>query len=215
MKPYYDRAGITIYLGDCREVLPHMPRVDVILTDPVWPNFTPELAGSDRPWLLFEEACKAFPLADRLLVWLGCQSDPRFLCPVPSHWTFLRMCYLSRAVPGYNGRALVTGDVLYAFGAWPAPKPGRMVIAGQCQATSIAKLKQPHPCARNESHCAWVLKQFADPGNVILDPFCGSGTTLVCAKNARMQAIGIEIEERYCEIAANRLSQGVLQFTEE
>jgi len=210
VKPYYEHDGITIYHGDCREILPSLISVDVVCMDPVWPNIHPDLIGSDRPFDLFAECLDVLPESKRLLVWLGCQSDPRFLRCVPLSWDFLRMCYLSRAVPSYNGRCLVTGDVLYAYGEWPPSKPGAHVIPGESRVTSKPALRQKHPAARNEEHAKWVVKWWSEDTDVLLDPFMGTGTLLVAANHLRRRAIGIEIEERYCEIAANRLRQEVL-----
>ena len=210
MKPYYEASGITLYHGDCREILPEIGRMDVVLTDPVWPNAHPKLAGSNDPWGLFGAVVPMLE-ARTLLVWLGVQSDPRFLgCVDRVSWPFLRQSYLSRAVPGYNGRCLVTGDVLYSFGQWPHSKDGRRVIPGECRVTSNSRMRVDHPADRNIDHAKWVVRWWTDETDWILDPFSGAGTTLLAAKSLGRKAIGIELEERYCELTAERLSQEVL-----
>lgn len=208
MKPYYEQDGITIYHGDARDVLPRV-QYDVCITDPVWPNVHPDIIGADDPFGLWDSTLPLLEVS-RLCVWLGCQSDPRFLRSVPGRLEFLRMCYLRRAVPSYNGRCLVTGDVLYCFGTWPTPLPGQTVLPGECSVTSKARLKLPHPAARNYEHAKWVAKWWSGEGEVIVDPFMGTGSTLRAAKDLGRRAIGIEVEEHYCEIAAERLRQGVL-----
>ena len=69
-----------------------------------------------------------------------------------------------------------------------------------------------HPNQKPTALVAAFIQLHTLEGQMVLDPFCGSGTTLATAKNMRRQAIGIEIEERYCEIAVRKLSQEVLQF---
>jgi site-specific DNA-methyltransferase (adenine-specific) len=67
-----------------------------------------------------------------------------------------------------------------------------------------------HPCPKPEAWAKWLVSRISAEGATVLDPFMGSGTTLVAAKSLGRHAIGIEIEERYCEIAAQRCSQEVL-----
>ena len=76
--------------------------------------------------------------------------------------------------------------------------------------TSAIEWTDGHPCSRALIHMQWLANWWSEPGENILDPFMGSGTILLAAKNCGRRATGIEIEERYCEIAAKRLSQEVL-----
>lgn len=69
-----------------------------------------------------------------------------------------------------------------------------------------------HPCPKPLQLWRWLMSKFSKEGELALDPFMGSGTTLRAAKDVGRRAIGIELEERYCEIAANRLRQEVLNF---
>jgi DNA methylase len=210
MKPYYDHAGITIYHVDCREVLSGLD-AETIITDPVWPNATANLVGRHDPYSLLQEALSVAPKQKRLAIQLGCDSDPRFLMAVPQSWKFFRVCWLDTAQPNYKGRLLDGTTPAYFFGEPPAPIPGRMVISGMYRDNSTAK-KNGHPCPRKEGHLHWIVKQWSDKTDTILDPFMGSGTTLRAAKDLGRKAIGIEIEEYYCEIAAKRMAQEMLPF---
>lgn len=224
LRPYYEHAGITIYHGDCRDVLPHLgQQPDTCITDPVWPNSVFQATVAD-PARLFAEACELI-WCDRLVVHLGCTSDPRFLLGVPKRFELLRVCWLRYARPSYRGRVLIGSDVAYAFGHAPESRAGRHLLSGEFTArkndTKTQHTKRgagqgedvdyealPHPCPRRLEHLSWLVSVFA--GQSILDPFCGTGTTLLAAKNHGLKAIGIEIEERYCEIASKRLAQEVL-----
>ena len=197
---------------------------DSIITDPVWPNsIFPKVADPAELLLEVLLSCSA----DRCVVQLGCDSDPRFLSAVPARWPFVRLCLLEYARPSYKGRLVYGGDIAYVFGQLP---PGRKLIPGLCISTRSDSLfrrgtwngetnkffNRPsgtqiaHPAPRRLQHVAWLCKWFA--GASVLDPFAGSGTTLVAAKELGRKAVGFEIEEKYCELAAKRLQASTQQM---
>jgi hypothetical protein len=206
--PYYSHAGITIYHGDCREILSALDPVEAVLTDPVWPNSTYQIQGWDRPKELLTEVLTVISTL-RLSIHLGCNSDPRFLIAVPAKYPFFRACWLDMSRPSYRGRLLAGAEVAYFFGEPPAVRPGHHVIPGMLRDHSPQGKQADHPCPRKIAHTKWIVDKWTSPSDVVLDPFMGSGTTLRAAKDLGRQAIGIEIEERYCEIAARRLQQEV------
>lgn len=215
--------------GDCLEVIPLIPDggVDVILTDPVWPirenvsghndkeyawpRFKP-LPGADNPFSLFAEAAGHFSrIASRVIIQLGCDSDPRFLASIPASLPFLRACWLRRIPPTPKGNVLYSGDIAYIFGDGFISVPETRLLPGEFTAAS-AGARDPgntHPCPRNLKHVQWLVEKFTRPGQIVLDPFFGSGTTGVACKELGRRFIGIEIEAKWCEIARRRLRQEV------
>lgn len=223
MTPYYEHAGITIYHGDARDF---DISAEAVITDPVWPNSV--FHDIEDPQLLLTEVlAKAGETVKRIVIHLGCNSDPRFLLAVPLRFRFFRTCWLELACPNYIGRILYTADIAYAFGEPPPSRAGAHIIPGRIVATrndrgfsrgngrnktatdeAVAAL--PHPTPRKPQHVQWLVKYFGGTG--VCDPFMGSGTTALACLDARVPYVGIEREERYCELAARRLSQEVLDF---
>ena len=118
MKPYYDHAGITIYHGDCREVLPAlMGTYETIVTDPVWPNASPLLEGWERPYELLDESAKWWG-GKRVAIQLGCNSDPAILRAVSRRgFNFFRVVWLENS-PSLSRTALIY--LRYRIPLWSA-----------------------------------------------------------------------------------------------
>ena len=210
MKPYYEHAGITIYHGDCREVMPTLGPVEAVVTDPPWPVAGEFVRGNDEAdALLASVAAWGAENARRLIVHVSATTDPRWMGLVPITLPFLCTRWLDYARPAYRGRTL-SADVAYVFGhAFPPASRGHM-LPGRTMACRNGDTRKAtgHPTPRKLEHATWLVRWYG--GETNLDPFCGSGTTLLASRNAARRAIGIEIEERYCEIAAKRLAQEVL-----
>jgi len=203
MTPYYEHAGITIYHGDCRELVPVL-RADAVITDPpygtqvtAWDESVDAetlrmcASATDGYAAFFYSNTRLWHILSALhdrdtwvAVWHKANSVG-FERKFAPQWTPIVIAY--RKPPKFWGKDLCYCPIsVYPDDAHPTPKP-----LGVTQ---------------------WLIEHATEPGEVVLDPFAGSGTTLVAAKHLHRRAIGIELEERYCELAARRLSQDVLPF---
>jgi DNA modification methylase len=215
--PFYQDASCTIYNADCREILPLLPRFDLLLTDP------PYGINADNQKRILSRGKLANPIdygqsdwdkeapvqtvhdaidqADFAIVWGG----NYFGLPASSCWLVwdkdngsndfadceLAWTNLRKAVRKFKYR---WNGMLQEHG-------------GDKKEVRVHPTQKPVPLLR------FCLTQCLT-AQTILDPFMGSGTTLVAAKLEGRRAVGIEISEKYCELAANRLRQKVLNFEE-
>ena len=246
MKPYYQHAGITIYHGDCREVLPLLPALpgaDLVLTDPPYESeahtlqrrvqhekdaseygrrvtveelpFGPitaelrefvaaEIARLSRRWVLTFCQVEGAPLwrdsyersglvYKRTCIWVKPDGMPQYSGDRPG------MGYESFVAMHQHGKSAWNGGGRHGVFIYPKDEGG--------------SLPNEHPTTKPLALFSELVRLFSNDNELLLDPFMGSGTTLRAAKNLNRRAIGIEIEEKYCEIAAKRLSQEVLNFS--
>lgn len=236
--PYYQDDAVTIYHGDCREVLPSLPAADIVVTDP---PYAVSVAGlvhvgrpgkgsrkldffpADRDW----DTCRAMVLeavgacritdAASFYVWCGHRQFGDIVAHLESRGFSTRFLVWSKLCPPppapLSGWPSGAELCVYAY------RPGRtwsntdlprhnVFVADGFRHGNAAKL--PHPTQKPSEVIAPLIRASSREGDLVLDPFAGSGTTLAVAKILGRRAIGIEIEERYCEIAAERCRQEVL-----
>lgn len=219
MRPYYEDGSVTIYCADCRDVLPVL-RADVLVTDPpygvglgvnkdmranghglakgAYANFADTY--DDLIAIVIPALRIALAATKRAAVFSGphLQDLPKadavggIYCPAGAgrhRWgfkTFLPILFYGT-------------DPLLQTGARP-------------NVLQSVRRAEPngHPCPKPIEWMRWLIDRVAVSGEVVLDPFAGSGSTLRAAKDLGHPAIGVETEERYCEIAARRCAQEVL-----
>jgi len=215
-EPYYSEKGIQIYVNDSRELLPKMKmQFSAVITDPVWPNVPDHMKEKwnvDDPFQLMKQTSKFFPrLSPTTVIVMGCNSDPRFLTAIPKSLPFIRHAFTEYRVPSPTGRILKGHDCVYAFGKVPETMPGILLPGRYMEKENVIKERR-HPCPRNLQLTKWIVKWYGGNGP-ILDPFMGSGTTLLAAKIMGLPAVGIEMKKEYADIAIDRLRKvSLLEF---
>jgi len=213
MRTRWEKIGnCELYLGDCIEILPEIGPVDTLITDPVWPNNSIPEFYHIEPFKLFEDAWHLIEEhLTRAVIHLGCDSDPNILRSITLK--FFRVAWLEYALPGNKGRLLYSADVAYMFGTPPKVLPGKKLVPGKCISTNNLGKEANHPCPRKLQHVKWLVHHFTDPEDIVLDPFMGSGTTGVACAEHQRKFIGIEINEKYFDIACKRIEETANQKT--
>lgn len=239
MKPYYEDEHVTLYHGDCRDTFLQLPdeSIDCVITDPPFSDRAHAnvrgnskgagrrgnsiMLGIRRDFGAITETTLREALAEcgrvtkgwvvssldyhhaftydadppdglrlmRIGVWLKANPLPQMSGDRPAAgWEAIAYLHRADRRSQWNGGG--------GHGNWY----GHNEHAGL------------HPTAKPLPMVARFVRQFTNPGDLILDPYAGSGTTLRAAKDEGRRAIGVELDERYCELAARRLTQDVLDF---
>lgn len=234
-EPFYKEDGITIYCGDCREILPLLPKVDLVLTDPPYSERTQKghdasanghigqgkdgaarmtlgyewLTESDCAHLsdVFSASCAGW------VVWM----TDHTLAPVISKSLESNGRYVFAPLPYFapGSRVRLSGDGPSSWTDWiivsrtAAQSRWGTLPGGYVQASGWHDKSQMGCKPTALMKC--LVRDYSRAGDVVCDPFMGSGTTLRAAKDLGRQAIGIEINPEYCQIAVERLRQEVFQ----
>jgi site-specific DNA-methyltransferase (adenine-specific) len=229
VKPYYDEDGITIYHGDCLDVLPTLGRdmADAVVTDPPFYMPAQQYSGRNdsvsRSWAdtsilstWFSAVAEALTAvvkdAGHVLVFCDDASYPVFYPPLYTRWPNLACLVWDKQRPGMGTAWRMSSELIIAARGrsayWTGGAQGSVL-----HAKPVASAERLHPVDKPVDLLRQLIEVTTPPGGLVVDAFAGGGSTLVAAKKLGCRAIGIELDERYCEIAVQRLAQGVLEFT--
>lgn len=210
MTPYYEHAGITIYHGDCREFLPQLA-ADLLVTDP------PFNVGKD-----YGTSADDLPVDEyrALMAAIAAANAPHQAWVTPTN----RLSLFSGLLPDAQPIIIRRGaqgpkrwgwydqfDILLVRG-----RPNRYIsnlwddIRLKGEGYFFREYTWDHPGYTPYPIMARCISLLTSEGETVLDPFAGTGTTLRAAKDLNRRAIGIELDERWCEVIARRLEQEVL-----
>lgn len=216
MKPYYDQDGITIYHGDCREILPTIS-ADVMVTDPPYGmKFKTGARCSDDGWTSRWTDTEIAgdtdtEVRDLILGWWHPKPALVFgtwKAPIPDgvRETLVWDKVVSTGMGALDVPWRPSWEAVYVIGKGFTGRRSHGVL--RYSLPTLHPDRKNHPTPKPLELMRHLVSRC--PDGVIVDPFAGSGTTGRAAKDLGRKAILIEIEERYCEVAARRLEQAVL-----
>ena len=240
MKPYYQDEWVTIYHGDCRDILPELPKVDLVITSPPYNSgggnlgYQPKSKCGQQFYMGFKDNMSG----GEYINFINSVID---LCLNNSRYVFWNMQYLARTKDCISNMFSRYNDNLKDIFIWQKQavsqvSPIRMApgfefvfILGNDNSRNFQDVNFPdngyvpniqtwyksesfaeHHATYPKQLPKYFIQNFSHTGQTVIDPFLGVGTTARAAKELNRKCIGIEIEEKYCEIAAKRCSQSVM-----
>lgn len=228
MKPYYDDGkGIVIYNGDCREIMPTLGRFDLLLTDPPYGTKKDCDGYGRRQKNLATNGKVGVHIAgdEDLTAFVGmlAAENSQLICTFGSPKKSYEMLSAimgaglsiaaeliwDKNIPGLGGGIRYQHENIYI--ATPSKFEGNGQLFSVIRETSVSR-GGFHPHEKPTGLICRLIVYCGDDVQTILDPFAGSGTTGRAAKDLGRKCTMIEIEEKYCEIAAKRMSQEVLSL---
>ena len=218
MTPYYDDGQITIYHGDARDILPALDRQNIasVLTDPPygigWSRGIHAARNSKpHPGILNDEDTSVRDAVLDMTAGIPAIVFGSFYAPFPKGtkqvlaWKKPDDSGVVGSTTGYRRDV----EPVFLVGPWPVQSVRwSSLLISYAGGMSAVTAETGHPHTKPIGLIRSLIERC--PPGVILDPFMGSGTTLRAAKDLGRRAIGIELEECYCEIAVKRLQQSVL-----
>ena len=214
MKPYYQDKYATIYHGDSEQLVKEIDGYNVVITDPPygmsyqsawrteWQRKEKIIGDDHFPMWVFE-------LKPSVASFVFCRWDNLKEIPKPTSFIVWNKLRHSMGDLNHEFGRMWEGVAFYAGEAhkWSNGRPVD-IIPAPC----VPPERLLHPNEKPLGIINALLDTCISPETVVLDCFCGSGSTLQACKDNRVKSVGIELDERYCEIAAKRLSQEVLEF---
>lgn len=232
--PYLERNGIAIYHGKCEEILPALPCVDVVITDPPYSASTHERVRTDLPDggvrnvdlgfdSLSSELRVAVLSAFRQMTkrWVLTFSDVEMVHYWRTDGERLDLDYVRTGawirggtVPQFSGDRPAQGfeaiNIMHRPGKKRWNGGGHAAVYFYPIVHKTSGDGRVHPTQKPLALMRELVHLYSEPGELVLDAFMGSGTTLRACKDEGRRGIGIEIDEKYCEAAALRLEQETL-----
>jgi site-specific DNA-methyltransferase (adenine-specific) len=228
MTPYYEHGGITIYHGDCRDVEIAPASVDFLLTDPPYGMAFVSGWTAAKATVKSDGVRQGERVVRSALNALSPSFNPDMHAVVFCHWEswpdfYDNLCHLFqiRNALIWNKGGGGMGDLRHEyakdfevmlFGACSRGRELRGTRAGAVLSgiPRVSAAKRTLPFEKPVALLEQLIERHAPDGGLVLDPFVGSGSTLVAAVRVGRLAVGIELDEARCEIAAKRLEQEVL-----